>query len=144
MERRVIRETAALVRDHTPAADALIVAPAIVALEASRVDPFHYRELLGVCRWARDSLHQIGWDKTSRIGRYAPFHALEEESRVYWMREMTEAIRERRLAAVVPDADESHFAILFPWVLSPMLTPSGYRRVQKGAALGVWVAPNAR
>ena len=140
MERRDLARAAALIREHT-GPDELVCAPPIVALEAQRRDPFHYRELLGVCRWARESIAESGWGVTRRIGREASFYLLEEECRRWWLPELFEAIRTRGFAAVVPETQSCHYDILRPETISHQLERYGYQPALKAGELSVWFPP---
>lgn len=131
---RFIRER---VGPHEP-----ICAPPIVALEAQRLDPFHYRELLGVYRWARASVNRLGWRDTRLISRHAFFYILEEECRRYWLPDLLESVRTRTFAAAVPDTHSSHYAVLLPRVMTPFLRSSGYTPALDAGPLCVWLRPD--
>jgi hypothetical protein len=140
MRRVHVARAAEFIRQHT-APNERICAPDVVALQAQRIDPFHYRELLGVCRWAEKSVGELGWHETQLIGRHGPLHELEADCRRYWMPQLFESIRTRAFAAVVPDTDLSHFAILLPEAIRPELVRAGYVDAFQAGPLTVWLRP---
>jgi len=80
VSRREIASAGRFLRDRTDPSD-LVCAPPIVALAGQRVDPFHYRELAGVCHWARRKLTELGYHELRSTCRAARLHTLEEQSR---------------------------------------------------------------
>ena len=122
--------------------DEQICAPPIIALEARREDPLHYRELMGVCRWAKQSVAELGVGETRLISRHAFFYILEEECRRYWLPGLLDSIRTRVFAAVVPETHSSHYAILLPETITPFLRRAGYTPAFDAGPLCVWLSPH--
>lgn len=141
MSRHAIATAGRFLRDRTDPED-LICAPPIVALAGQRLDPFHYRELAGVCQWARAKLSVVGQRKLRLICRYAPFYVLEEQSRSEWMPRLLASVETRSFAAVVPETHDSHYAILLPRILEPSLRRYGYQRALHVGLLDVWLRPD--
>jgi hypothetical protein len=134
--RQEIAEIAAALDDASAPGDD-VVAPAFICFEANRRELIRYPETYGVYREALEVYERDGFRRArEHLGR-TDFFVLIEQTAHFWMDPIHEAIRSRRVRAVIADSPVQ----LLPLVmLGPgFLAQSGYRPAMRTEHFTLWL-----
>ncbi len=139
-DRSEIETVAANVRAHTEA-QALVATPPIIAFAADRRELVPYPEISGTIDELTDAVRRRGY--MAAIGdpdlRQGSFWDSVDASRERIAPQIAQALKDRRLAAIVNDSTDDLMPVQFVNVAPTVLEGDGYQLVSASAHYDVWL-----